>query len=76
MQAPSHDFCREVRSNEETDGTRRGVVKFETAFRTLSKTGYFSIFNLRRFKSNFFQIEYFTLEVFRMAMGDVTIKKK
>ena len=24
MQAPSHDFCREVRSNEETDGTRRG----------------------------------------------------
>ena len=67
-------FYGAVQSKEETDRTRWevGVIRLsENAFRLCLKTGYF--FKLSIFKSNVFQMEYFTYSFFRMAMRDVSI---
>ena len=73
-------FYGAVQSKEETDRTRweggggggvGGIRLSENAFRLCLKTGYF--FKLSIFKSNVFQMEYFTYSFFRMAMRDVSI---
>ena len=77
-------FYGAVQSKEETDRTSWegegggggwggvGVIRLsENTFRLCLKTGYF--FKLSIFKSNVFQMEYFTYSFFRMAMRDVSI---
>ena len=69
-------FYGAVQSKEETDRTRWGggvglLGCLRMHFDCVLKTGYF--FKLSIFKSNVFQMEYFTYNFFRMAMRDVSI---